>query len=638
VDRQSRLGQIKSQPWLAEICAGIVSFIYLAQLWFHIHTQVSNLDEGNYLYKGYLFATGQYWPFQDYGPRTNHMPLSFLIPGFIQKWFGPGLRSGRYLAWFLGLLFIIGVWLLLKRIGGRWWAVFGILVLALNPAGIKMNSVMASQVQINVLLVWTLVFALGGNRSTGQIIFGSVLAAVALLTRLNLAPLLPLLLLYIWWEYGGRTFGLAVLASGMIVVVGHLIFWPGILRMWASWLPIGLTPFLNEYRAPGGILLWDPGSNFFKTLLSLFTGIRFQFSAFIGFVFSVLLFPKKESWPTSAKFRAAVFLVVLFTVLLAAHTYVTLNWTRSANSYYSSSYCVFCFPAYISFFAILGLILLILTWPLWSQKIFVRNQIILVISILLLTTGMGFGAFENIGKPLAEMSIPWISGGKLVFGEVTIWGLLNNKFGWTVAQTRKVVPAVAGFLIGIMILGGAVILKIKPISHRLGIQSHSFGWIVVSSFVVTSVVLTPTTLLGGGSHVSDCQADVIQSYENLGTELSANIPSESRVYWTGILSPSALLYLPSIEIYPAQLNADYAFYSEINGTEDDHLKHGSWNQTLADQWIQETDIVLIGHGFEGWYADILSNQADFEYLGITAPIVPCKPNQQIRIFQRLPKP
>jgi len=142
--------------------------------------------------------------------------------------------------------------------------------------------------------------------------------------------------------------------------------------------------------------------------------------------------------------------------------------------------------------------------------------------------------------------------------------------------------------------------------------------------------------LGGGGHVSDCQANVIQSYENLGAELTAVVPTEAQVYWTGLLSPATLLYLPAANIYPAQLNGDYAFYTEINGTIDDHLKHGSWNQTLADQWIQETDIVLIGRRFEGWYAERLTDPTEFELLRVTAPIVPCKPDEQIRVFQRLP--
>jgi hypothetical protein len=47
-------------------------------------TKGSFLDEGLYLYKGYLFATGQQIPFADFGVWTNHAILSFLIPGYIQ--------------------------------------------------------------------------------------------------------------------------------------------------------------------------------------------------------------------------------------------------------------------------------------------------------------------------------------------------------------------------------------------------------------------------------------------------------------------------------------------------------------------------------------------------------------------------
>jgi len=506
-------------PGLAEILSALGGFIYLAQMWFYTHTQISNLDEGNYLYKGYLFATGQYWPYQDYGPRTNHMPLSFLIPGYVQKWFGPGLRTGRYLAWFLGLLLLVGVWFLFRRIGGRWWTAGVIFALALNPAGIKMNSMLTSQVQINCLVVWVLVLALGGKRPQWQVVLGAVLAGLALLTRLNLAPLLPLLLLYILWEHGWRTALSAALGSGLVVGVGHAIFWPGILRMWASWLPEGLTPFLNEFRAPGGKLLWDPGSDLFNTLLSLFTGIRFQFTAFVGYLFSILLFPRKKNWQNQADYRASVFVATLFTVLLAAHVWVTLNWTRGANSYYGSSYCVYCFPAYISFFAILGLVLVVISYSAWPVKVPVGVQTLLVGILLVLAAGVGFGAFESIGKPLVEAQIPRFSGGRFGPGTVTVWGLFNNKFGWTYPQSRRIVPAMAGFFLGSGLVLIAGILKTGKIARKLGIENQSFAQVSIGLLIFASIILAPSPILGGGSHVSDCNADVIRSYEDLGAAL-----------------------------------------------------------------------------------------------------------------------
>src|SRR5512143_3889983 len=84
--------------WLAGLLAlvGMLTYAGLA-LWF-AHTSASNLDEGSYLYKGYLFASGQYHPFELYGPQTNKAPLAFLIPGYAESIFGPGLRTGRYVA------------------------------------------------------------------------------------------------------------------------------------------------------------------------------------------------------------------------------------------------------------------------------------------------------------------------------------------------------------------------------------------------------------------------------------------------------------------------------------------------------------------------------------------------------------
>ena len=80
-------------------------------------TKTSFLDEGLYVYKGCLFANGAICPFADYGVWTNHAILSFLIPGYIQKWFGPGLDTGRYFMIFLSLLTLLGLVGLCQTLG-----------------------------------------------------------------------------------------------------------------------------------------------------------------------------------------------------------------------------------------------------------------------------------------------------------------------------------------------------------------------------------------------------------------------------------------------------------------------------------------------------------------------------------------
>jgi hypothetical protein len=78
-------------PWTPAVISFGGFLAYILQVFCYAHSQDSVLDEGLYLLKGYLFASGKYSPYQAYGPWTNKMPLSFLIPGYVQKVFGPGL-------------------------------------------------------------------------------------------------------------------------------------------------------------------------------------------------------------------------------------------------------------------------------------------------------------------------------------------------------------------------------------------------------------------------------------------------------------------------------------------------------------------------------------------------------------------
>ena len=185
-------------PWLAEALAGIGGLWYTLQLWGFAHLQESVLDEGAYLYKGYLFASGQYIPYQPYGPWTNHTPLAFLIPGAIQLVFGPGIRTARYASIVMAVLMLLGVWILARRFGNRWWAAAAVWALALNPAMLKAYSTAVSQGLVACMLVWTLVLVMGERRPLWQIVLGSGLAGLMVMTRINMLPVLPLLpLLYV---------------------------------------------------------------------------------------------------------------------------------------------------------------------------------------------------------------------------------------------------------------------------------------------------------------------------------------------------------------------------------------------------------------------------------------------------------
>jgi hypothetical protein len=633
-------------PWLAEVLAGIGGLWYALQLWGFAHMQESVLDEGAYLYKGYLFAIGQYTPYQPYGPWTNHMPLAFLIPGAIQLIFGPGIRTARYAAIVLAVLMLFGIWILARRFGGRWWAVAVVWALALNPAMLKGYSTAVSQGLVACMLVWSLVLVLGERRPVWQIVLGSVLAGLMAMTRINMVPVLPLLIVYIFWQHGWKAAAFSTAAAGATVVFWHALYWPDILQVWTR-LPRSWTPFLNAWRLPEGYQSsWKPGISSQERIASFFQTIQFNFAPVIGVLATIILWPGKGRWKSKADFRSAVFLLVLFVLLFLAHMSEALG----------KSYCVYCLAGYVTFFSVIGLLLVVLTAQSWRQLLPVWLQWIIAALVIGISAGIGFGAFERIGNLLYNLSVPqWLLGSSTP-GFAALGAILVNKFGLEATDLRRLLPIVFGALAGILVLLLALLVKYladrwaskqktrglltppgDPPDNEQKVRSAgpSYGYWAMVVFLVVGTLLAPTMILGGGYTTYDCSDDVLESYEAAGKHLAENIPPGSRVYWNGQLSTVPLLYVQGIRIYPAQINGDYSLLR--NGEDADLVnRFGRWNQALAYQWASEADYVLIEQRkFRDWLRDLMLS-GGYEELTPTPPTVYCRDNSQIRIFKRLP--
>lgn len=625
---------------IAEIISFLGGILFLAQSWIYAHQQASVLDEGLYLYKGFLFASGQYRPFQDYGPWTNHMPLSFLIPGFVQVIFGPGLRTGRSFAVALGVMTMLGLWIITRRLGGSWWGAAAVWSLALNPALIKIFSVMASQGLVACMVVWVLVFVVGKNRPRWQIIIGTFLTGLIPLTRINMTPVLPFILFYVFWEHGRRA-GLLAIGISLLTFFGiHAIFWPGILRMWAPWFPKSLTPFLNPWRRPPAVAdAWNPNMNFSSRLLSFWQGVRFHFVPLLGALGIILVWSPREALRKIAQFRVTVFGYVLFAVLFGFHAWAALG----------KDYCVFCFPVYLSFFSLLGTVLIVVSFNSRYTKYSKPRYRLLSLLILLLFTGVGYSSFNDVGatfitqptvRQILLTEVPRVSGLSFAEGRIELWGLIGNKFGIGYEKViqesqywaRVFFSTLLGFVVGLVVL----FLGRQGINFQGSKLAPSPVSRLFVIALIAGMVLSPTLVLGGGYRNYDCGGDVIKAYEEAGSHLQALISNGSHVYWGTGGSPVPLLYLMDIEIYPPQLNGIYSF--KYGGSPDGLLKFGIWNQSLAEKWSVEADVILVNSSVfknqsQAWLASILDSDV-FDELNPTAPVHPCDKTSQIRIFVR----
>jgi 4-amino-4-deoxy-L-arabinose transferase-like glycosyltransferase len=614
--RPASLLQVKRWPgWLAGLLAAAGVLIFLVQALGYARTTASSLDEGAYLYKGYLFATRQYHPFELNGPQTNKSPLAFLIPGFVELIFGPGLRTGRSLAVVFGVLTVILVGWIAYRLAGKWLAAAAVWALALNPVLIKTYSEAVSQSEVAFTLALVLVLALGENRPAWQLALSGFLAGALIMIRQNMVVVLPLLVLYIWWQYGARKALYAALSGAAVLVFFHVLYWPYILQLWTAWMPDAVrSRFAGVYYSGPGRAVWNPSIDLGGRLLSVFQGMRFHFAAVFGFIFGLLLWPRKSAL-SAAAFRQAVFLAVLFASLLLMH-----SWAAIGNDY-----CVFCFTPYLAFFSLVGILLVCLLWQAMPRRPHPWQQALMALTVLLLSAGIAYSAVEDLGDPLLALGVPRLSAGRILPGSTTLGEMLANKFAWERVPMERIVSSAAGLALGALFLTAVLLLY-----WRLRRAGYGYGYVLGAAFLALGALTSPW--LAGSAGNPDCsRVDVIRANEQVGGYLAGHIEPGKMTYWNGGLSVAPLLYAPQARIYLPQINDGYAFVD--GGDARELLKYGLWNAELDSRWLAEADYIIV----EGWRYAAMKAQLPpsvFDELPRSPAQTSCLEGSGLRFFQR----
>ncbi len=604
---------------MPELLALLGAVLYLIQAVIYAHTTIPGLDEGSYLLKGILYLRGIYEPFEPYGPLTNKAPFAFLIPGVVEYFFGPGLRTGRYFAVFLGLMIVLGTWILSRRWAGRWMAAAVVWIFALSPMVIKIHAITASEVIIACMLAWMCVFVLAEERPLWQIIAGSALAACTVLTRQNVAPILPLLILYVFWQHGKQK-GIWSFAVGSVIFLAvHAYYWPNILVIWAPWLPESMTPFLDSFRLPADATpIWDPSVDFWNRLLSFFHGVRYHFIAVVGSIIALCIWPLRAHWKSASAFRAAVFLALVYFILFALHA-----WAAVASQYESYS-CVFCFTPYLTFFDPLGILFtVIVLCCVDHQEYGWARRSILIFVLLLLAAGIGYSLFETVGPKILNIAVPRMRDGQILPGSTLLVDFIRNKFGLNLPSVKRILSTLLGLGISVVIM-----LVLWVVSKR---NNAGYTHILANVFLIAGIALSPLFNFGGSA--VDCPTDLILSNEGLGHYLDDIIPANSLVYWEGGLSFAPLVYVSDIRIFPPQINDGYTF--RIGGDPDLLYRLGHWNSALNNQWINDADVFIVeARRYQGWSTFL--NSGSFEEYPPSVYLPSCQDGAGLRIFHRVP--
>lgn len=586
--------KIASISWLPPLLTVAGFGVYLLQAIVIAQTKTSFLDEGMYTYKGWLFATGRYIPFEDYGVWTNHAILSFLIPGYVQKWFGLGLDTARYFMIFLAVLTLLGLWVFARRWGGKWWAVAAVWVMALNPAEIKVYTLALSEGLIAVMLVWALVLVVGVKRPLWQIMLGSGLAGLMFLTRENMVFVLPLLFLYILWQHGWKA-GFWSLASGMLVVaIGMLWYWPDMLYITLARVPIPISKVVPDVRPPAAIygeaerVVKIEARTDYRMFLYFWLTFRLHFMTLVSAVVVWLLWPFRKGFYFTGRMRAAIFLSILLSILTYAHMQASIG----------SDVCVSCILLYIGYFDFVGFLLLVVAHRFLVRDLSVVRRTLVLIAGAIIILSIGSTTHEDLSADFAKAMIERLD-------RVYLWNALLNFTGVPHLRLFRstFVILVSILVVALFALG---LLWTRRFYTDRQVWARKVGLIAVNTLLILGLILSPTKILGKGNDFFECDgSNVLASYEEAGKYLRRVIPPGSQVYWDGRLD-AIFLYLPDVNIYPAQLNHTHSFF--IGGDTDALLRIGLWNDVLAKQWLAETDYVLIEAGLkQDWVMEIVES-------------------------------
>jgi hypothetical protein len=604
------------KKWLPALLAVLGGILYLAQAIYYAQVNLPNLDEGSYLYKGYLFAEGVYRPFQEYGFWVNKMPLSFLIWGWALKLFEPSLLTARIFAVLFSTLALLGTWIVARRFANDWLAALAVWALALNASWIGIYSIANSQVLVHFMITWVLVFCLGPNRPAWQLAIGSALAGVMVLTRENIIFFLPPLIVYLFWENGKKKGLLSLLSLSAVIVAVHAIYWPGIFSLWTRWLPDALTPFHQRlddsefFRAAGGSPI-----SLDSRLHSLSLGIKTFFLPLAGSLFSLVYWPRRNAWLSPSLFRASVFLAVSFWVLTFAHAWASV----------SKNYCLYCFPNYIGFFAIIGLLQVVLVVPLLTKDRGWTKYLTWIL-IPLIASALGFSLFQEIGAALLQMPAPRMSAGVLLPEWTTLRVILANGFDMSFSDARKLVPALAGLGSGIfLVLLFGMIARFSSRFRHLGPGLFGvYGFLLAGFAFLPFYQTVPTDAL--------CATNTVVTYDQqIGSRLSAFTRPGDKVYLDGARTAILMLYVSDVEVLPPQLNGDNSL--RVGGDPEELLRRGYWNEEVALSWRESADVFILGN-YSTWDFYDYFDDGQFELLTLPEDVLQCSDAVQYFIYRR----
>ena len=188
--------------WLLPLALPMIVALYAVQGFYFARTVVPAQDAVQYLLVGGKVVRGEIGVYDD-GLPGNRAPLPFYVLGLTQVLAGPSLRAARWLNVGVGVLTLLLMTALCRRLAGEAAALLAALFLATQGVVVAYYSYEGYPAFAAFCFTLALYVLLGEDSRLRRVV-GAALVGLLFFVRSNLWPVIPFLLGYALWRARGK--------------------------------------------------------------------------------------------------------------------------------------------------------------------------------------------------------------------------------------------------------------------------------------------------------------------------------------------------------------------------------------------------------------------------------------------------
>lgn len=339
-----------------QILLALVVLFWILNGIFYVLFADTTFDEGNLLFKSYLYASGKDRMYSG-DTWTEYMPGGYLLFGPTQKVFGENFYPARTLSFLVGFLVLISTYFLAKNISGSISAILTVSLMVINSTLVQSYSVVASYSLTSFFLVTSLLVFSSKLKPLIKIVISIFLMTLTVFARSTMIPNLFVFILYLILLFRKNKLlqSISFLSPLFFLIILFAPFFPGILQIFLH-LPV-IDKIAMNFGYPADYLYYydyKRGGDILKAIFSFFQFLKhyqmwtLAFSSLIMVIFfsSKTKLVKKIRLLFSQNNYFFGFLIFLFVFNVFVHV---------LGSY---DHCPKCIIPYFNYFSPLGAITL----------------------------------------------------------------------------------------------------------------------------------------------------------------------------------------------------------------------------------------------------------------------------------------